>query len=101
MALEQLLYVLLVFGQQRAFLAVVAVVTGFSEVGDELVPDGNPVFIGHVVQQVFESPCHTQLPGTLEVRARGGIGRDEFRVDDAQGRVSGGAVRCNQVAQTF
>ncbi len=98
---EHLLYILLFFGQQCAFLAVDAVVVCFSEVGDELAADGVAVLVGHIIQQMLESPCHVLLPGALEVGALKAVGRDAVGVDDVQGGILRGAVCCNQVMQAI
>ena len=65
------------------FLTVKAVIGCLAEVSDKLVSHGGGTFVGYVVQQMPDAPCHPLLPGAPEIGAIGGIGRDTVRVDDA------------------
>lgn len=59
----------LVFGRKVGFFAVETVVFAPAEVGDELVFQCVQVFVGNVVEQVADSPCHMYFLYRLEVGA--------------------------------
>lgn len=83
------------------FLTEEAVVGCLSEVGDELCPDEVGILMWHVVQQVLGAPSYTDFPDRSEMGAVIGIGGDAMGVDDEQGGVLRGAVRCHQMAQAL
>lgn len=91
--------VCLVFGRKVGFFAVETVVFAPAEVGDELVFQCVQVFVGNVVEQVADSPCHMYFLYRLEVGASVVVLGDAQRVDSGDRRVCGSVAYGGKAVQ--
>lgn len=58
--------VLLVLWRKRAFLAEAPVILASAQVVDDHIAQQAAFFVGHIVQQVGDSPCHPHFVGGTE-----------------------------------